>query len=387
MRVAFFHQSADLYGSDRVLFDLVTSLSKYGVEPIVLLPGVGLLSHALERENIPVRFVPVFKVSRTTLGPKGLLRLARQVPGALSAIDAVLADHAIDLVHSNTLAVFAGAFWAHRHHIPHIWHVHEIVRQPWIARKLLPLRVRYLSGIAVCNSRASRDWLVSEQPTLARRSSTIWNGVNLQQKLDSDRLSDVSAAIRVQGYRVVIGLVGRINQWKGHLLLIEAAEILAARGIDDFSIAFVGSPVMGHEHLRDALMVRIARSGIARRIVLLDFQEDIWPVWKTIDICCVPSTRPEPFGLVAIEAMSMGKPVVAANHGGLPEIVDNGQTGILFEPNNAPALADALSRLITDHVLRVEMGKAAKQIVSLNFSAEAMVTSFLNLYQTVLTNK
>jgi glycosyltransferase involved in cell wall biosynthesis len=385
MRIAFFHQSADLYGSDKVLLDLVTALRARGVvDPFVLLPCAGPLAVALERADVPVSFIPIFKIARTDVSAAGLLRFLREAPGTLAAIDAALDGRSIDLVHSNTLAVLAGAIWAHRRGIPHVWHVHEIIRRPWFARKFLPLLVRVLSEKVICNSRATQEWLLSEQPKLARRSMVIWNGVSPPKTLDTAASTRLSSAIRVAGCDVVIGLVGRINRWKGHVLLIEAAEILALRGLTDFSVVFVGSPVAGQEHHRQALEDRIAKSPISRRISLLDFHEDIWPIWNAIDICCVPSTEPEPFGLVAVEAMALGKAVVAARHGGLPEIIDHCGTGLLFQPNNAVELADALSSLILDRPLRARMGAAARQMVALKFSAEEMSGALSACYRSVL---
>jgi glycosyltransferase involved in cell wall biosynthesis len=287
-------------------------------------------------------------------------------------------------VHSNTLAVLAGALWARRRGIPHVWHVHEILERPWLARMFLPLAARLLSDRVVCNSRATRAWLVSEQPQLAQRSTVIWNGVSPPQPASVAATTTPSSAMGVAAGQVVIGLVGRINRWKGHVLLIEAAEILASRGLHDFSIVFVGSPVAGQEHIKRSLVDRIARCTVSRRISLLDFHEDIWPIWSAIDICCVPSTEPEPFGLVAVEAMAIGKAVVAASHGGLPEIVDDGTTGLLFEPNNAVALADALSCLISDRPLRTRMGAAARQVAAVKFSTQEMSGAFLDCYQKML---
>jgi glycosyltransferase involved in cell wall biosynthesis len=384
MRIAFFHQSADLYGSDKVLLELVTALRERGVDPLVLLPSAGPLAAALERADVPVRFIPVFKIARTDLSAAGIVRFLREAPGTLAAIDVALDGRSIDLVHSNTVAVLAGAIWAQRRDVPHVWHVHEIIQRPWLARKFLPLLVRLLSDKVICNSRATQEWLLSEQPRLAGRSTVIWNGVRPPRTVDIAATARLSPAIRVAGCDVVIGLVGRINRWKGHMLLIEAAEILASRGLNDFSILFVGSPVAGQEHNRKALEDRIASSTISRRIVLLDFHEDIWPIWNAIDICCVPSTEPEPFGLVAVEAMALGKAVVAARHGGLPEIVDHCRTGLLFQPNNAVELADALSSLILDRPLRVRMGAAARQTVASRFSAEEMSGALLACYRTVL---
>jgi glycosyltransferase involved in cell wall biosynthesis len=100
---------------------------------------------------------------------------------------------------------------------------------------------------------------------------------------------------------------------------------------------------------------------------------DIWPVWRASDIAVVPSTEPEPFGMVAIEAMACGLPVVAAAHGGLLDIVDDGRSGLLFTPRDADALAAALQRLAGDAALRQRLGSAGAQRQAEHFSLAAQV--------------
>ena len=100
------------------------------------------------------------------------------------------------------------------------------------------------------------------------------------------------------------------------------------------------------------------------------FEVDIFSVWRGSQIAVVPSTEPESFGMVAIEAMACGLPVLAAGHGGLLDIVLPEQTGLLFEPGNAAALADALARLAADPALRARLGAAGAQRQSEVFSMD-----------------
>lgn len=384
MRIAFVHQSAELYGSDKVLLTLVRDLSTRGVEPVVLLPNRGPLSAALEASDIRVAVTPVLKVARADMGPAGAWRLAREAVRVTRAIDAVLAaGPPVDLVHTNTLAVLAGAVWARRRGVPHLWHVHEIIERPRVAARGFPLLAQWLSDRVICVSGAARDWLVGGQRGLEDRARVIWNGI----EMPADRPRP-GAAAPTGGWmhpdRPVIGLVGRINHWKGQGLLLEAVERLAARGLRDFTVLIAGGVAPGQEHMRSELTARIARSPLADRIVLQDYTEDVWSLWREIDICCVPSTLPEPFGLVAVEAMAMGRPVVAAGHGGLAEIVVPGRTGLLFRPNDAASLADALSTLLTDAPLRECLGQAGRQRAHEHFSARAMSDSFIDCYREIL---
>jgi glycosyltransferase involved in cell wall biosynthesis len=103
------------------------------------------------------------------------------------------------------------------------------------------------------------------------------------------------------------------------------------------------------------------------------FVADIYPVWSASDIAVVPSLEPEPFGMVAIEAMACGLPVLAARHGGLLDIVEDGVTGLFFEPRDARSLAEMLFRLLKDPQLRARMGVAGAQRQRAMFSLQTQI--------------
>lgn len=381
-RVAFFHQSSDLYGSDRVLLDLAEAVQQNGGEAVVLLPDEGLLTNECRARGIECHAVDVLKVSRATFSPRGLWRLAKGWRRSLAAFDGVLGDRRVDLVHSNTIAVLGGALWARKRRIPHLWHVHEIIERPALAAWTFPLLVRLLSDRVVCNSHATCRWLLAAQPKLVAMTDVVWNGVRAPaEPADTDtRLNELHSAFRPDGARLAVGLVGRINRWKGQQFLMDAMDTLHARGVRDVSVVFVGSPPPGQDHFLADLHRRIAASPLRGMVVVRKFTQEVWPAFTALDIVCVPSTEPEPFGLVAIEAMAMSRPVVASNFGGLTEIVVDGLTGRLFKPGDAHLLADALKGLLDDETSRWSMGQAGRQRFEDKFSVLRMVERFTAIY-------
>lgn len=365
LTVLFVHQSADLYGSDRVLLEAATALQEAGGHAIVAVPEDGPLVAALRRRGIETAVLPgcLLKLQRATLTPRGVLTLLGALPQAVAALDACVAGRPVHLVQSNTLAVLGGVAFAAWRAVPHLWHVHEIVEQPRFLAWAFPRLLRAVAGQVVCNSQATRLWLVGAQPRLAGRTQVVLNGVPDLQQLAAAAAPHVASlhhTFRPPGTQVAIGLVGRINRMKGHQLLLDAAERLQQQGITHFSLVFVGSPPAGQAQWQDALQRRIASSPLAGRVQCLGFVPDMAPVYAALDIVCVPSTEAESFGLVATEAMSAGRPVVAAAIGGLPEIVAHGHTGLLFAPGDAHALADALALLLADPARCQRMGAAGR---------------------------
>ena len=153
---------------------------------------------------------------------------------------------------------------------------------------------------------------------------------------------------------IIIGLVGRINRLKGHKTLLNAIKTIDK---NKYKIVFVGSTVENQEHYLNDLKKIVISNHLENNTVFLPFQNNINKIWQVIDIAVVPSTEPESFGLVAVEAMLAKKPVIASNHGGLTEIIKHNETGFLIEPSNVQELTNAMELLINDRELRKEMGE------------------------------
>ena len=125
----------------------------------------------------------------------------------------------------------------------------------------------------------------------------------------------------------------------------------------------------------------IDENNIQDKVKVISFQNEIWNYYDVIDISVVPSTEPEPFGLVATESMLSMKPVIAANHGGLSEIVVNNETGFLFKPNNSKELYLQLERLIINKDLRITFGENGLKRVKESFSTKKYVNSIKEEYE------
>lgn len=382
--ILFIHQSAELYGSDKTLFFLVKELPQYGIKPIVVLPEEGPLTVLLREAGIEIIISPVIKLSRSLFSPLNLIKLPFQVFSSLRLLNKKLIHHKIDLIHSNTLAVLLGAFYAKWKRIKHIWHVHEIIEKPNFANKLYRFLVNSLSSKVVFNSKASLESLVRSNQNLKAKSSIIYNGIEKPSRsYDLEEINNFRAQeINLASDALVIGIVGRISRWKGQVLLLEAFEKLQKENTK-VNLLIIGSPPLGQGHYLSDLTDKIISKGLEDKVQIHPFTPEIWKYWSSIDIAVVPSTEPEPFGLVAIEAMLIGKPVIAAAHGGLTEIIEHKETGWLFKPNDLNDLYSALKQLIENKPLRDRLGYNAKADVEDRFSKEKYVQNFSNLYKSM----
>lgn len=373
------HQSAEMYGSDKVLLSLVLGLNSLGFHPIVLLPAEGPLLTALGGSGIETHIVPVAKLDRKTLSAMGLLRFPFNLLKSIRAINRILKGRHIDFVYSNTLAVLGAAVWAKFRRIPHIWHVHELLISPRVVTRGFPWMLRLLADRVVCNSTMTKEWLLHEQPSLDARTMVIWNGLGPRPPVQNTMKNELRKRLDVLDGQLLVALVGRINRMKGQILLVEAATILWKRGFRNIHFLIVGSVFLGQEKLLDNLNRQIASSQAREKIHVMPFTDDVWNVWDACDIAVVPSTEPESFGMVAIEAMAAAKPVLVAAHGGVLDIVEHGVSGLHFKPNDSEAFADEIEKLIHSPQLRDRLGLAGRDRQEKKFSLTSQINSTLEL--------
>ncbi len=383
LRVLFVHQAAELYGSDKVLLYLVQGLLQTGaVEAIVVLPNDGPLREALAQVGAQVHIAPIGKVRRAVFSPSGVWNLLREMAAGARALDGIVGGRRIDIVHSNTLAVLVGAWWSWRRRVVHVWHVHEIILKPALVGWALCRLVALASRAAITNSKMTDEWVRSQAPSLQRSTAMIFNGLPAQAAASPSLVAAFRGRLNAGPDAVVITLAGRINHWKGQGLLVQAVGLLRRRmPMVALRVAIVGDTAPGQEALQTELEAKIKQAELGDWVHILPFTPDIGAVWAGSDIAVVPSTEPEPFGMVAIEAMAASLPVVAAAHGGLLDIVVDGDTGLLFPPGDAERLADALQRLLESQPLRRQFGVAGAQRQKDCFSVAAQVDQTLALYR------
>ena len=174
-----------------------------------------------------------------------------------------------------------------------------------------------------------------------------------------------------------LGIVGQVAPDKGHDCFIEAVGILKERGIE-VKVHVFGTGIRDYV---STLKEKIHKKGLAGQWQWMGYERDKAKIFRAIDICVVPSCFGDPFPTVAMEAGVYGLPVVARRAGGLPEIVQDGVTGWLVEPNTPKQLAERIAWLIREPSRAREMGFAGSKRVLECFTVEKMVTEFESLFR------
>jgi len=334
MSILCLHQSAELYGSDRSFLSAIEGLSSSAIKLDVMLPFNGELVGKLNDIGANVSFYP-----------KGVLRkqnLKKPLSYAVEMLTAVIyylkKFSSYDVIYINTVVLVAALLAA----IPYglstkriVCHVREIPTGFQLAFFRMLFKISNVE--LIFNSKATM--MAFNLP-----GKVIYNGVH-------DILSEVKVnnllECEEQNEKVKLLMIGRINTWKGQDFLLEALAKLPSIQRSKIFLRIVGSPFEGYEYLENDLLKKINDYGLNTQVKLIPFCSDPSEHYLWADYVVVPSTKPEPFGRVAVEAFSASKPVIAAGHGGLTEIVSHSVDGFLFPPCDANALAELINSIPT----------------------------------------
>jgi len=172
----------------------------------------------------------------------------------------------------------------------------------------------------------------------------------------------------------VIGVVAQLIRRKGHHILLEALPVVLA-SFPEIQVIFFGKGPRATA-LRDA----IGQRGLSGQVRLAGFREDLPRLLPCLDLVVHPALM-EGLGVSLLQASCAGVPIVASRVGGIPEAVRDGVTGLLVEPGNPIELAEAIRRLLRDQTLGKRMGRAGRELVAREFSADIMVQGNLRVYQ------
>jgi glycosyltransferase involved in cell wall biosynthesis len=326
---------AERGGSDHLLVRMLRSLPPDEFDCHVALPGRSPLAEEFAAAGATLHTVPMERLSTShdagewagyaTGWPVAVVRLARLVRRLR-----------IDVVHSNSLHSLYGWAAAAITRRPHVWHAREIVVQSRVAMQLERFLARHFAVKVVCMSQAIADQL---DPANVEVLYETVDPADFRPAL-AGRFRD---RVRIPDDAPLVGAVGRIDTWKGFDVLLDAFERAKGRR-SDLHLVVAGAPVTGKEQLAIDLATRATQLA---DVHWLGPRTDTPELFADLDLFVLPSTEPEPYGIVVVEALASGTPVVVTDAGGAPEIVARAApgSGTTVRPGDAGALADAIVRI------------------------------------------
>jgi glycosyltransferase involved in cell wall biosynthesis len=178
----------------------------------------------------------------------------------------------------------------------------------------------------------------------------------------------------------IFGIFGRIVPWKGIIEFVQAARVVCD-GVPNAVAFIVGHVSDGDQHYLRKVRQLVKELGLEDRVIFTGYRSDVPYLMNCMDVVVHASVRPEPFGMVIIEGMLMGKPVVATKAGGPLDIVLDGETGFLVEPADPPALAEKIMLLLSRPDLRESMGSKGRARIVEHFSSARHAGQIAAVYE------
>jgi len=372
-RILAVDQSGVLGGAELSLLEIVKAL-RSRIE--VVLFDDGPFRTALDKAGVSVEVLDAGAL-RNVRKQGGSLPKGAALKGLLSLVRATAkrARNA-QVIYANTQrAMVIGAVAGKLARRPVVWHLRDIVSPEHFGGKQLAI-IKWCARLGlshvIANSAASARAFAELTQFDDKRIDVVFNGISAAP---FDALRDVPQAtlrerLNLPQDAFLVGSFSRLARWKGQHVLLEAMVLNP-----HMHAVLVGAPLFGEDQYEIELHAFVAANKLGGRVHFLGFQHDIPACMCAVDAVVHTSITPEPFGRVIVEGMLAQRPVVAARAGGVLEIVDDYENGVLCTPGDAHALADALAELRSNAELRERLVKNGYRTALSRFGTEAYVES------------
>jgi glycosyltransferase involved in cell wall biosynthesis len=367
VRVLYLHGFGRVGGTERAVLRLVEVIRQWNVEPLLVWPRRDGAVLRLQARGIRVALLKVFRwrgVLSAGLLPLFLVRLRR-----------IVDESEIDCVHVNNYrsAPFGQLVsrWAK---VPWVCHVRELITGERARR----YRLRS-SDASIAVSRAVADALV-EAGVAAGTIAVIHSGVPLAEPLDPEEVLALRRSLRIAPHDPVIGIVAHVLPHKGYDDLVQSLALIR-KALPHIRCLIVGEAPRRRYH-RDLLDLA-GRLGVGDRLTWVGFREDVSRLLQAMDLFVLPS-HTEGLPLTILEAMAASRPIVATAVGGIPEVVRDGETGILVPPGEPGRLAEAVLRLLGAPEQARRMGELGRTRAESDFTLAAEAERTSMVYRRVL---
>ncbi len=363
LKVIHLVEDMKIGGAERVIADIVLGLDrkKYDARVWCVTRG-GETAAELSQKGIEVRILGISSYRN----PLNTFKLTRLINAARP-----------DIVHTHGyFASVIGRLAAKRAGTPVILaHVHSTY---WEYRKRHIMIERKLSRFThkiICCSRAVENFVKNTEKITDNKTIVIYNGVDEERFSPLKSPASIRAELGMDEEAAVVGTVSSLTPHKGHEYLIQAASLVLG------TLPSSKFLIVGDGPLRQRLEEQAKNLNIHPAVIFTGKREDIPEMLSLMDVFVLPSYIREGLGIAIIEAMAAEKPVVATDIGGIPEAVDDGETGFLVDPGDPKALSKAIIELLRDPSRAKTMGENGRIRVKEMFTTKKMLSEIEKVYQ------
>jgi glycosyltransferase involved in cell wall biosynthesis len=367
--ILYLHNESIMGGAEISLLNLVKRLDNKLFEPHFACSKEGPFIDELRNIEIPPDFVQFPGIRWPN--PVRICNTIRNLVGIIKRKE-------IDLIHSNQpRSNLFGAIAAKIKNIPIVWHERCLEQGRFDSDNIFS----FLPDRIICNSNAVRNRFTKEK--IDAKIKTIINGVDLNEfDLESDG-SVIRKEFNIDEGELIVGTIGRIDPEKGYEYFLESARIIL-QDVPNVRFLVIGEASNNHS-FEKSLSEMSVEKGIDKKTIFTGFRRDIPQLIANMDVVVLPSEI-DACSRVLFESMAMQKPLVAANAGGTPEVVQDGITGLLVKPGDSSDMAKCVKRLLDDKNLAEQYGKAGRKRVEEMFTIERNIKETEGVYLELLVS-
>lgn len=399
INILYVEESRGFGGSVTCLCSILKRLDKNSFNPLVLVTHIDLRTQArIEQQEVEARYVKCYHLSdfecqakhhsvidrlvfSVSVFIKTLYRLLRVV-GIIGSLYPWLRKRNIDMVHLNNkvTANTVGLLIAKLLGVPCVCHNRGYEYRSFLTRFL----VRIIDFHIPMSIGLSRE--LTSLGVIAKKQSIVYPLIDVNDCVNRSKRNNSSQRQMLTDVNNRIAHIGMLQARKGQKVFIWASSRVF-KFFPSSKFYIIGDiPAKSDKAYKVELMELISKLGLSNQVIFTGYQVNIFALISSMDIVVFSSILPEAFGMVIIEAMALGKPIIASRVGGPEEIIDNGKNGFLTEPGNSDELCEVIFKLLRNPQLAMEIGRNGRETITERFSGDNDIKQIEAIYNEVLSN-
>ena len=377
-------------GGEYLTLYLITHLRRDIFHPVLIYAEDGIIVKEIKKAGIDSVHFPlnrnitgIYPREIKLYNPFFILKFAWFMLAGrnLYRLKRILLQHNVHLIYcADNLSKFIGGIAGKMSGVKVVAHCHDDFKEDILGKTMRMFYLMLLDRILTVSDRVKKFFTVKEKGF--QKAITVYNGIDADIFNPQNVPDDLRNELGLKKENIVIGSIGVIEKDKGHRYLVEALARLKAKGLTNIVCVICGTGPLESD-LKEFVYAKCLDS----EVWFLGFRDDITRVLKVLDILALMSLTIESFSMAAVEAMSMEVPVIATNVGGLPEVIEDRQTGILVPPGDIDALCKAIEYLVKNPGVRMEMGKKGREKVLRQFTIKENVRKTEEVFLEVIKGK
>lgn len=380
MKILFYNHTGKVSGAEKMLLMTLEKMDRSHFEPIVMCPEEASLSREVQKLGVRTENIPTLD-ARFTIRVDLLIKYLWSFIQVIRCLRLSVSRTNPDLLHANSIrAGLVASAATFKLGTRVVWHLHDLLPRHPISTAIRLFAFAFAKARMIAVSQAVADNFAGKFFSLRNRTVVILNGIDVERFSPTPETRErTRRELNLDESEFVIGTVGLLTPRKGQLELINSFAQVLDR-VPNAKLLVVGSPVFNKDQQYADLLKRTARElGVDGRVSFVGPRDDMPAVMQSFDLL-VANSSVEPFGLVIVEAMAAGVPVLASMSGGIPEVVQCGRSGWLIEFGNRQMLSEAIVKLAQSTVIRQKLAEEGRRRAT-TFTSERYMTELQSFYE------